>query len=196
MEPDEPQYGSIDDYGEHWVADARAMILDTATLGQLREMLVARLEPDKARFVMNGLGYTEGWRIADRLLPRQPAWQSDYQLGLADVARLCGFGHARLDSDQFNGPVVMLEDSGEALDYRLQHELTAEPVCHIFAGFVRGYLSRLLDRPVTCLEYRCLARAEERCGFSVGFLPPGLTLTGDDADLHQQVIALRSHRTD
>jgi hypothetical protein len=110
------------------------MILDTATSGQLREMLVARLEPDKARFVMTGLGYTEGWRIADRLLPRQPAWQSDYQLGLAAVARLCGFGHARLDSDQFNGPVVMLEDSGEALDYRLQHELSTEPICHIFAG--------------------------------------------------------------
>ncbi len=28
MEPDEPHSGSIDDYGEHWVADARAMILD------------------------------------------------------------------------------------------------------------------------------------------------------------------------
>ena len=45
------------------------------------------------------------------------------------------------------------------------HAPGRESVCHVYAGFIAGWLTVLFDRPVECVEVECRSKGDPQCVF-------------------------------
>jgi hypothetical protein len=43
-----------------------------------------------------------------------------------------------------------------------------KPVCHIYAGLLAGFFSRLVKKSLNCIEIQCYAMGETYCKFLIG----------------------------
>ena len=44
---------------------------------------------------------------------------------------------------------------------------TKQPICYFFKGYLTGFLSGLMQKPVLLDEVRCLAKGDEHCEFTI-----------------------------
>lgn len=55
---------------------------------------------------------------------------------------------------------VLIADSFEAVVHK-----TTQPSCQFFRGFLSGFLSKLLEKPIAVVEEKCKAKGDEHCEF-------------------------------
>lgn len=145
------------------------MLLDARFLGALHADLREQLGPDPAASTLFQLGFLHGLRDAARALREESPGHAGDRAGVPSAPRLA------MD-------LAPAEDGGVACSTALrggwpeQHEAvarvarlgaSAEPACHLSAGYTSGWLSGVLERDVLAFEVACAARGEDACRFEV-----------------------------
>ncbi len=82
---------------------------------------------------------------------------------VADYSALTGFGSYEITS----ADGATAETSWVKADSLVAqiHPRSPEAVCHMYSGFLAGWLTVLFDRPVECVEVECRAKGDARCLF-------------------------------
>ncbi len=118
-----------------------------------------------ARGILYRVSFSAGVRTAKRLAgPLEPEDDLGERLQqVADFTAMTGYGkYAFRASDPTNAETEWtVADSPIA---RL-HAKGREPVCHLYEGFLAGWLTVLFERPVECVEVECRGKGDARCLF-------------------------------
>ncbi|AIE74150.1 MULTISPECIES: V4R domain-containing protein [unclassified Synechocystis] len=77
-----------------------------------------------------------------------------------------GWGNWAIDlSEQKNG--FLFVDIFDSAVARTLGDV-GKPVCHIYAGLLAGFFSRLVNKSLNCIEIQCYAMGETYCKFLIG----------------------------
>lgn len=153
--------------GTHAFASHRVVLLHSGALWTLRQQLIARVGVASARTLLTQLGCAWGFETAHAVGQTVP-W-SDTEVwahALPKLQALVGLGAPARATARAHADRLEWSDSFEGRQ-QLQQEPSTEPACWTLAGFAGGYLSRSLDRPVTCHEQTCIAMGDAVCRFIV-----------------------------
>ena len=158
-----------DDGGILRFAGERVLLLDAVALGLLRRELIDTLGLTGARAVLTRFGYAHGWRTAENLRSALP-WDGGDEWRHAGGRLHTLQGLVRVESpgpQPADGPKPLGDsvwhDSYEAEQHLLHLGLSEEPVCWTLSGFASGYLSRVHEQEVYCLEERCRGKGDACC---------------------------------
>ena len=156
----EPKGGIIQFLGH------RVIILDVVAMGVLRRELVNSLGVSAARNIFTRLGYAHGWLTAESLDSEYPGLLQDPMCGpvLHTLQGIVKFKEIKIEGHYLNARfTVAWEDSYEAEQHILHVGKAHEPVCWALTGYVSGYVSRMHNREVYCIEQRCLGKGDAFC---------------------------------
>jgi DNA-binding NtrC family response regulator len=150
-------------------AGQRALLLDAVALGLLRKELISMVGMTVARGTLTRLGFAHGWRTAEALKSALP-WEDESQWRRAGgrLHTLQGLVVVEpVERSPEDGPAPFAEalwkDSYEAEQHLLHLGKAEEPVCWTLTGFASGYMSYCNERPVYCLETRCMGKGDATC---------------------------------
>jgi two-component system, NtrC family, response regulator HydG len=153
--------------GTHAFASHRVVLLHSGALWTLRQQLIERVGVASARTLLTQLGCAWGFETA-HAIGRTVPW-SDTEVwahALPKLQALVGLGAPARTTVRGSADRLEWADSFEGRQ-QLQQEQSREPVCWTLAGFAGGYLSRSLERHVTCREQTCIAMGDAVCRFVV-----------------------------
>jgi DNA-binding NtrC family response regulator len=155
------------DLGALAFGDSRAVMLDAAALGCLRQQLVEVLGRIRARALLLRTGYVHGWRAAEALSREIPLeGPGDWTRSLRAMHSLLGLGTAE-QAAPMPGPeplaALVWRDSWEAEQHLVQLGRSPEPVCWTLAGFASGFFSFSAGREVLFREQACAGMGHETC---------------------------------
>ncbi len=118
-----------------------------------------------ARGILYRAAFSGGFRMAKRLAkPLAEAEDPEDRLRqIEEFLATAGYGrYTYRATDAANAETEwILPDSTLAR----MHARSREPVCHLYEGFLAGWLTVLFDRPVECVEVECRAKGDDRCLF-------------------------------
>ncbi len=142
------------------------LLLDADVMGDARQHLVAQFGEDSARAVFEQLGFSQGWRLADRVLD-QFEWPTDETWGNAGshLGRISGLFQSPEGLEKALSPEGISLRSPEANQQLRRHGRADRAVCWITTGFVSGYLSRKGEMDALVLEDKCRACGDPSCHF-------------------------------
>ncbi len=151
-------------------AGQRALILDAAALGVLRQELIQAFGARTARGLLTRLGFAHGWRTAESLRSAIP-WddERDWRTAGGRLHTLQGLvivdGIAAEASRETPPPFAeaIWRESYEAEQHLLLVGRAEEPVCWTLSGFASGYLSHCNGREIYCVEDRCRGKGDAVC---------------------------------
>jgi two-component system, NtrC family, response regulator HydG len=185
-------------------AGERALIMDAVALGLLRRTLIETVGVAGARSILIRFGYAHGQRTAEVMRDAFP-WGSEraWQLAGGRLHKLWGLVVPETLPERPGGPFVeaLWHDSYEAEQHLLHLGRADQAACWAQCGFVSGYLSRVNQAPIYCVETRCRARGDAVChmvgqprdawGDAIGDIVAPYEQAGLDAALAHASRALR-----
>ena len=150
-------------------AGHRALLMDAVAMGLLRKELISTLGMTAARGLLTRMGYAHGWRTAEAMRAAFP-WP-DEMTWLKAGGRLhtlqgqvIAEGVKRRPED---GPGPFREaqwrESYEAEQHLLHLGRADQPVCWSLTGFASGFMSYGKDKPIYCVETRCVGQGDAVC---------------------------------
>lgn len=175
--------------GTHRFAAGRTVLLDAGLLSLLSRVSPGRSGETRTEQLLRDLGYVQGWRLAGRMLAIFPTTtETDTETDVLQFAARCGtwvgLGQIALDHQpSFPGPLVW-QNSLEGAYLERGDGSAHRPTCHFMAGFVGGCVSRILQRPIVCVEERCIAQGHPHCHFGLRL---GAELTDDEVERLSQL---------
>ncbi|MCB9754951.1 MAG: XylR N-terminal domain-containing protein [Myxococcales bacterium] len=152
----------------------RVVLVRQESLGVLRALLYEQLGSSLARATLSQFGYRCGQDDYAALAETFAVERAEDRLQLA-FALQAWLGAAALEvtscsHDQAAGALDVAgwwRNSYEA-EVHLAHLGPDEhPVCHALAGYLSGWCTAFLGRPVLAIETRCMGQGEERCEFRI-----------------------------
>ena len=152
------------DGGPLHFAGERAVLMDTAALGLLRQQLIHLLGEHAARGLLTRFGYAHGWRTAHAMEHRLP-WDSvdDWRRAGGRLHRLQGVVTFEPIPEGNAFAAARWTDSWEADQHLLHHGRSEQPACCTLTGFASGYLSRAFGERIVCLETHCRGKGDAVC---------------------------------
>jgi DNA-binding NtrC family response regulator/predicted hydrocarbon binding protein len=146
-------------------AGQRSILVDATAMGTLRADLVLHLGATAARAVLTRLGYVQGWRLAEALLPQlalesAEAWREagGFALMLQGI-----HGVALSNPGPLSREGSTIVGSFEAEQHIAHLGISDEPTCWMVCGLQSGYLSRVSGQEIFVLEERCVGRGDAAC---------------------------------
>ncbi len=160
--------------GRVTIGRERVVLIRQESLGALRALLYDQLGSALARATLSQFGYRCG-RIDYEAMAETfgAAGESDrLQLGLALQAWLgvASLEVTRCEHDRDAGKLDIVgwwRNSYEAEAHLAQLGPDDHPVCHALTGYLSGWCSAFLGKPVLAIETRCMGQGEERCDFRI-----------------------------
>jgi DNA-binding NtrC family response regulator len=152
-------------------AGERVLLMDAVALGMLRKQLIDSFGVPGARTILARFGYGHGWRTADSL-KGAIAWDSEHewQTSGGRIHTLHGqvtFKPVAPHERTGPGPAPFAEaiwpDSYEAEQHLLHQGQAEDCMCWTLVGFASGYLSRVNNRVIYCVEESCRAKGDPVC---------------------------------
>ncbi|MDC0709876.1 sigma-54-dependent Fis family transcriptional regulator [Stigmatella sp. ncwal1] len=150
-------------------AGQRALLMDAVALGLLRKELISMLGMTAARGLLTRLGYAHGWRTAEAMKTAIP-WPDEGVWRRAGGRLHTLQGQVLLEPVERgpeDGPVPFAEalwrESYEAEQHLLHVGQADHPVCWSLTGFASGYMSYCNDKPIYCLETKCVGKGDAVC---------------------------------
>ncbi len=147
----------------------RVLLLDVELIGALRAALAERFGPAAARELITELGYQQGRRTA-AAIEHSLAWPDfdDWRRAGGRMLQLQGMASVEpVHESQRADPPALVEalwrDGFEVEQHLRMHGRSSEPVCWMSCGFASGYLSRVHEREIVCVETHCRAQGDEVC---------------------------------
>ena len=155
--------------------DGQLALEDPVELARLRRDLFSSLGPERACYVLFGVGFCEGMAEGLRVMRAFGSTTA----GRVDVAARSAPMVFRPESgalhSSFGGSLARsIEASLHLRDYAPAHD----PVCYVSSGFAAGWYSAILGETILAQETSCIARGDERCHFEARRLQDLM----DDAD--------------
>jgi two-component system, NtrC family, response regulator HydG len=145
----------------------RAVVTDAVALGLFRKDLIAQLGEEKARGLLQKLGFIEGWRTGQGLKDTRPDLWSDGGCGpyLPMIRGEFTVAKNTRTKGEHGRPLVdtIWGDSVEAEQYLHHLGRATSPVCWVNQGFASGYLSFKEGRPTWYVEHTCVACGDQVC---------------------------------
>jgi len=129
------------------------------------QLQLETLSGKAARGILYRVSFSAGSRTAKRLAgpltPRDDVHERMQQI--SDYSFFTGYGrYAYKATNPANAETEWT--IAESLIASL-HPPARDSVCHMYAGFLAGWLTVLFDRPVECVEIECHAKGDSRCLF-------------------------------
>ena len=156
--------------GRIWLNDDRMVMMQTASLGQLRKEMIDAVGIDQTRRIFRRTGWYQGIHLADVIAKRFQ--QQDLTAALAAGPRIHtmeGFVKVTTKRFEFDGArghyhgEFYWHDSTEAVEHLTHFGVCDCPVCWMLIGVPSGYTTRLLGHPVIFREMECTGMGAERC---------------------------------
>lgn len=152
------------------LGEDRMLMFRQDSLGKLRRLLFDQVGASLARSVLSRFGYQCGQGDYEAMRKTYD-WDSDldaYAVGPV-LHTHEGIVHAsvtKLDIDREAGKFSVAgiwRNSYEAEIHLQQFGRSDKPVCHSLAGYVSGYASAFMGRPVLAIETKCVACGDDHC---------------------------------
>ena len=142
------------------------MLLDARFLGALHADLREQLGADAAAGTLFQLGFLHGLRDAARALRDEPCANAGDRAGAPAAPRLA-MDLAPVEDEAACETTLRggWPEQHEAVARVARLGASAEPACHLSAGYTSGWLSGVFERDVLAFELTCAARGEEACRF-------------------------------
>lgn len=156
--------------GRIWLNDDRMVLMQTASVGQLRKEMIDAVGIDETRRIFRRVGWYQGIHLADVIAKRFQ--QQDLTAALAAGPRIHTMeGFVKVTTRRFEFDVARghyhgefyWHDSTEAVEHLNHFGVCDCPVCWMLIGVPSGYTTRLLGHPVIFREMECSGMGAERC---------------------------------
>jgi two-component system response regulator HydG len=150
-------------------AGHRALLMDAVAMGLLRKELITTLGMTAARGLLTRMGYAHGWRTAEAMKTAFPG--PDGRAWLEAGGRLHTL-QGQVIAERMErkpgdppGPIreALWRESYEAEQHLLHLGRADQPVCWSLTGFASGYMSYGKDKPIYCMETRCVGKGDAVC---------------------------------
>lgn len=157
--------------GRIWLDNRRMLLVDSYAMGALRMELIESLGFDAARGLLTRMGYTCGTRDALLALKRRPEGE-DFRTAFIAGSSLHALEGAvqvntvKLDIDTDRGHFLadfIWRDSAEGEFHLNNYGVGSEPGCWTQTGYLSGYASVFLGRPILFREVQCTVMGHEHC---------------------------------
>ena len=149
-------------------AGERVLLMDAVAMGLLRSQLITAFGMTGARSIFTRFGYAHGYRLAEAMKDAIP-WEDEREWRVAGgrLHRLHGMVVFEPVKNSTHDPAPFAEavwhDSYEADQHLLHQGQAQECVCWTLAGFASGYLSKVQNRTVYCIEETCRGKGDAVC---------------------------------
>ncbi|MFZ5441556.1 MAG: sigma 54-interacting transcriptional regulator [Myxococcota bacterium] len=156
------------DGGVMTLAGERVLLMDAVAMGLLRSQLIRAFGMTGARSIFTRFGYTHGYRLAEAMKTAIP-WEDEREWRVAGgrLHRLHGMVTFEPVKESAHDPAPFAEavwhDSYEAEQHLIHQGRADECVCWTLVGFASGYLSKVHNRTVYCLEETCRGKGDPVC---------------------------------
>jgi two-component system response regulator HydG len=159
------------DDGRIWLDNRRMLLVDSYAMGALRMELIESLGVDAARGLLTRMGYACGTRdalLALKLRPTENDFHSAYLAGswLHALEGMVQVSTVDLVIDAERGKFhadFIWRDSAEGESHLNNYGIGSEPACWMQLGYMCGYSSVFLGRPILFKELQCRAMGHEHC---------------------------------
>ncbi len=156
--------------GQIWLHEHRMLLVHAEAQASLRKELIDTLGMNRARGLFTRMGYASGVRDAELARTRaQDAGDREAFLTGPRLHTLEGMVKVttvKLDLDRVVGTFYgefLWENSWEGQWHRHYFGIHCEPVCWTQIGYVCGYTSSFMGRPVWFKELKCTGAGEPVC---------------------------------
>ncbi len=158
------------DTGQIWLHEHRMLLVHAEAQGLLRKELIDSLGMDRARTLLTRMGYASGLRDAE-LARRRSQDCSDQEAFMTgpELHTLEGIVRAtpvRLELERVSGRFdgeFLWENSWEGQWHRHHYGQHGEPVCWTQVGYMCGYASAFMGRPILFKEVECAGMGHASC---------------------------------
>jgi two-component system, NtrC family, response regulator HydG len=157
--------------GRIWLDNRRMLLIDSYAMGALRMELIESLGVEAARGLLTRMGYTCGTRDALLALKRRSA-KEDFRTAflagswLHALEGVVQMETSKLDIDTDRGHFYadfIWRDSAEGEIHLNNYGVGSEPGCWMQTGYLSGYASVFLGRPILFREVQCTVMGHEHC---------------------------------
>ncbi|WP_353192056.1 sigma 54-interacting transcriptional regulator [Pandoraea pnomenusa] len=156
--------------GRIWLNEQRMLLLNANAFGEFRKEVIDAVGVELARGLLTRMGYRAGGRDAQeiRRLRTKSSVKNMFLAG-PNLHCLMGIGHSariELDVDVEKGThfgELVWTNQMEDEEHIRHFEIGTDPACWIQIGYVSGYCSELLGKPVLYREVECLSMGHTQC---------------------------------
>ncbi len=156
--------------GRIWMNDERMVLMETATLGDLRAKMIAEMGMERTRKRVMEVGWKQGVYYAN--LVKKRFTQENLTAALAAGPRVHTMqGFAKVTTRRFQFDAAKKEylgefywhDSAEGTEHFRNFGVCDCPVCWMQVAVPSGYTSTILGYPVIFREIECVGQGAQRC---------------------------------
>jgi DNA-binding NtrC family response regulator len=156
--------------GQIWLHEHRMLLVHAEAQALLRRELIDTLGMGRAQGLFTRMGYASGVRDAElaRVRAQDVSDQDAFMTGpqLHTLEGMVAVTRVKLELDRvvgrFFGEFVW-DSSWEGQWHRHYYGIHSEPVCWIEIGYVSGYASAFMGRPVLFKEVECIGSGDPLC---------------------------------
>ena len=132
------------------------------TFNEIRSALEEILSPKAVSVILYTIAIKCGKGSCNRVMKKAKTKEEAIN-HLRDLKREENWGKPsfqNVDLEKASGTVIIV-DSFETVGRK-----TNEPCCHLFRGFLEGFLSELFKKSITVSEKKCAGKGDEHCEFT------------------------------
>jgi len=154
--------------GRIWLDDQRMLLFHAAALGALRREVIHALGLERARELLERVGYVQGARDAELVRRRWRHGSAELRNAAGPLLhQLEGFTKVKIVRAIADGPSAHGEflwfDSVEADEHLAAFGLAEAPCCWMLSAYGTGFTSTLFGRPLLFREVECRAMGARHC---------------------------------
>ena len=156
--------------GQIWLHEHRMLLVHAEAQASLRKELIDTLGMDRAQGLLTRMGYASGVRDAElaRIRAQDSSDVEAFMTGpqlhtLEGIVRVLP---VRLELDRAGGKFYgefLWENSWEGQWHRHYYGIHSAPVCWTQIGYVCGYTTAFMGRPILYKEVECVGMGQNNC---------------------------------
>lgn len=151
----------------------KGVLLSFETISEIESALEEIFSPSAASTILCTIAKKTGANLCEKIMKKAGAKEKalNYLSKLKKIENWGKLSFQNMVPAKASGKIIII-DSFESIARK-----TTQPCCHIFRGFLEGFLSELFGKTITITEEKCAGKGDEHCEFIFGLAEPLSTLT-------------------